>query len=135
MINWKAVGYLCLGLGSVILIWALLVFLTLFSELRQLPYVGQIASITALIAAIPHFIATSVFYVIGGIALYLDSDSQVDQIDFDNEEVSGLDLLDRLDRLEGIVDTNFSVITKRLDKIEEKQNMLSQNTLIKAKKA
>jgi len=37
-------------------------------------------------------------------------------------------------RLEGIVDNNFNVITKRLDEIEEKQNMFSQNTIIKAKR-
>jgi hypothetical protein len=133
LINWKAVGCLSLGIGSVTLIWGLIVFLTVNAELHQIPYIGQIAVKTALIAAVPHFIATSFFYVVGGIGLYLDKDRQTESVDYDNEEVTE-DLLDRLDRLEEIFDNNFSITNQRLDKIEEKQNMLSQNTLIKTKK-
>jgi len=44
------------------------------------------------------------------------------------------DLLERLDRLEDVVDNNFTVINKRLDRIEEKESMTSQNTIIKAKR-
>jgi len=133
MNNWKAVGYVCLGVGSVILIFGLFVFLTINAEIHQIIGFNQIAATTSLITASPYFITAVILYIIGGIGLYMGSNYEEESIVY-SEEVTDEDLLGRLNRLEGIVDNNFNVITKRLDEIEEKQNITSQNTIIKAKR-
>ena len=134
MNNWKAVGYIFLGCGSVILIYALFSFFSILATLRQNPYLAQTATPTALATAAPFLILASCIYIIGGVGLYMGRDNTAISIDSNSEKVMEGDLLDRLNRLEGIVDNNFNVITKRLDEIEEKQNMVSQNTIIKAKR-
>jgi len=76
----------------------------------------------------------SLAYVVGGVGLFMVRDNKAFSIASSREKVTEEDFLDRVSRLEGIVDNNFNVITKRLDEIEEKQNMVSQNTIIKAKR-
>jgi len=132
--NWKAVGYICLGCGSVFLIYALFRFFSIWTPLRQNPYLAQIATTTALTIATPFLILGSLAYVVGGVGLFMGRDNKAFSIASNREKVTEEDLLDRVSRLEGIVDNNFNVITKRLDEIEEKQNMFSQNTIIKAKR-
>ena len=134
MNNWKAIGYICLGVGSVILIYALFSFFSVFTPLRQNPYLAQTATSTALATATPPLILGSIMYVIGGVGLYMGRDNVTKSIISNSTNVTKSDFLDRLNRLEGIVDNNFNVITKRLNEIEEKQNMFSQNTIIKAKR-
>jgi hypothetical protein len=92
------------------------------------------ATPTALEGATPLLVAGSVAYVFGGAGLFMGRDNKAFSIVSHREKVTEEDLLDKVNRLEGIVDNNFSVITKRLDEIEEKQNMFSQNTIIKAKR-
>jgi len=132
--NWKAVGYIGLGCGSVFLIVALIIFFSILTPLRQNPYLAQTATTTALATATPHLILGSLAYVVGGVALFMERDNKAFSISSHREKVTEEDLLDKVSRLEGIVDNNFNVITKRLDEIEEKQNMFSQNTIIKAKR-
>jgi len=132
--NWKAVGYIFLGCGSVVLIYAAFTFFSVLATLRQIPYMSQIATPTALATAAPHLILASCIYVIGGVGLYMGRYNATKSIISNRREVTKSDFLYRLNRLEGIVDNNFNVITKRLDEIEEKQNMISQNTIIKAKR-
>ena len=102
--------------------------------LRQNPYLAQMATPTALAGATPLLIAGSLAYVVGGVWLLVGRDNKAFSIASNREKVTEEDLLDRVSRLEGIVDNNFNVMTKRLDEIEEKQNMFSQNTIIKAKR-
>lgn len=131
----KAIGYICLGCGSVFLIFALFSFFSIFVPFRQNPYLAQIATTTALAGATPLLIAGSGAYVVGGVMLLVGRDiKKAFSIVSHREKVTEEDLLDRVSRIEGIVDNNFNVITKRLDEIEEKQNMFSQNTIIKAKR-
>jgi len=132
--NWKAVGYIFLGCGSVILIYALFSFFSMLATLHQIPYMSQIATPTALATAAPYLVLGSVTYVIGGVGLYMGRDNVTKSIISNSTKMTKRDFLDRLNRLEGIVDNNFNVITKRLNEIEEKQNMVSQNTIIKAKR-
>jgi len=132
--NWKAVGYIGLGCGSVILIYALYSFFSIFTPLRQNPYLAQIATTVALEKATPPLILGSLAYVFGSVGLFMGRDNKAFSIASHREKVTEEDLLDKVSRLEGIVDNNFNVITKRLDEIEEKQNMFSQNTIIKAKR-
>lgn len=130
----KVAGYICLGCGSVILIFALFSFFSVLVTLRQIPALAQIATTTALAGATPLLIIGSLAYVFGGVWLLVGRDNKAFSIAFNREKVTEEDLLDRVSRLEGIVDNNFNVITKRLGEIEEKQNMVSQNTIIKAKR-
>jgi len=103
--------------------------------LRQIPALAQTATTTALAGATPLLIAGSLAYVVGGVFLLVGRDiKKAFSIVSHREKVTEEDLLDRVNRLEGIVDNNFNVITKRVDEIEEKQNMFSQNTIIKAKR-
>ena len=134
MNHWKAVGYICLGCGSAILIYGLFVFLDVNATASINPILaGQIATTTALHEASPYFVGAILLYSVGGLGLYMGSDYEKSSIGY-SEENTDENLLDRLKRLEGIVDNNFNVITKRLDEIEEKQVMASQNTIIKAKR-
>jgi hypothetical protein len=132
--NWKVVGYICLGVGSAILIYGLFVFLDVNSTASINPILaGQIAFTTALHEASPYFVGAIILYIVGGVGLYIDSNYEESEKNY-SEEITDEDLFNRLKRLEEIVDNNFKVITKRLDGMEEKQIMASQDTIIKAKK-
>ena len=69
------------------------------------------------------------------IIYYFEHNKEEDIANSSSKDRTEEDILDRIDRLEDVVDNKFTVITKRLDRIEERQTMLSENTLIKAKKA
>ncbi|MFX1301082.1 MAG: hypothetical protein ACFFDE_09070 [Promethearchaeota archaeon] len=134
MNNWKAGGYIFLGCGSVIFIYALYAFFSMIAMLRQIPYMSQIATATALATVAPYLVLGSLMYIIGGVGLFMGRDNKAFSIASSRQKVTEEDLLDRVSRLEGIVDNNFNVITKRLDEIEEKQDMVSQNAIIRAKR-
>jgi hypothetical protein len=132
--TWRAVGYIFLGIGSVFLIIAFFIFLSMMSMFSQIPYAPQGFTLIALITVTPYLILASITYVIGGICYYVGRERVATPIASIEANVTTRALLEKIERLEGIVDNNFNVITKRLNEIEEKQNLVAQNTIIKAKK-
>lgn len=134
MNTWKAISYIFLGIGTVLLIYAAIAFFSMMPITSQIPYVGQILGSVALAAVSPHLITVAIMYVIGGVSYYAGRENTATQlISSDEAGITAHDILDRLERLEGIVDNNFSIVTQRLDEMEEKQNMASQNTIIRAR--
>jgi hypothetical protein len=132
--NWRVVGYIFLGIGSVFLIYTLFAFVSIISIMSQNPYLTPASNSIALSAIAPYLILASISYVIGGVSYNMGRKNIATSIAPNKADVTTTSLLDKIERLEGIVDNNFNVITKRLDGIEEKQKMASQNTIIKAKK-
>ncbi len=80
----------------------------------------------------PWVIVASVSFVIGGVGLYAGRSNALDKVPQKRNIQS--EVFERLGRLETIVDNNFEIVTKRVDKLEEQQKLASQNTLIRAKK-
>ena len=130
---WKAISYVCLVIGSILLIYGAFVFLDVNARVSQNPFLpNNVATSTALDSASQYFISSAILLAIGCVALYIGTKNETKE--FSSLDEPKEDSIDRFDRLEEIVDNNFTVISRRLDKIEEKQKILSQNTLIKAKK-
>ena len=133
---WRAIGYIFCGLGIVSLMLILVTTLTVRSNpLVQLnPQLFQ----TVLLASItPWVIIASLGFVVGAVGLYIGRNKQHNnkiQSKPSSYQTNETNLLQRLNRLEEIVDNNFSFISKRLDNIEEQQKLASRNILIKAKK-
>lgn len=134
MNNWRVIGYVFLGCGSVLLIYALFAFFGMLSVIPQTPYLAQALTSAALAAIAPYLILGTLAYVIGSVGYYAGQEKTATPISSNKSNVTISATLDKIDRLEGTVDNNFNVITKRLDEIEEKQNMDSQNIIIEAKK-
>lgn len=135
MNTWKVIGYIFLGCGTIVLIYAALAFFGIISVTSQIPYIGQTLSSFALAAVTPYLILAAIMYVIGGVSYYAGREYETTPLRYSNEaEITADDIPYRLERLERIVDNNFGVITERLDEIEEKQNIISQSTIIKARK-
>jgi hypothetical protein len=133
--NLKTLGYVGLACGFVTLIYGLFVFFNINTAVSQNPVLaGEVAFATAIREASPYVMFSVVLVVAGFVCLYVQSNKEDTTISSLAEKITEKDMLDRLNRLEGIVDNNFNVITKRLDEIEEKQLMVSQNTIIKAKR-
>jgi hypothetical protein len=66
--NWKAVGYIFLGWGSVFLIYALIVFFSMTSIFSAIPSLAQ--TTIALAASAPWLIIASLTYVVGVVGYY-----------------------------------------------------------------
>ena len=134
MNNWTVVSYIFLGFGSVLLVLAAFIFSNIYLPYSANPLLAPVAGSVALSASAPWIVLTACAYVVGGVGYYAGQDYVEESSDSEEASERASPLLDRIDRLEGIVDNNFIVITKRLDKIEETQKMSSQNTIVKAKK-
>ena len=131
----KAVGYIFLGIGTILMIYSAILFFSIITVTSQIPIVGQTLSSVALAAVSPFLITGAIMYVVGGVSYYAGREKAATElISATKTEMTPGSLLDRLNRLETIVDNNFSVVTKRLDAIEEKQEMATQKTILKAKK-
>jgi hypothetical protein len=140
---WRVIGYISCGLGMVSL---MLTFVTILA-VRSNPAVQldpQLYPSVVLAAITPWIIGASIEFIIGAVGLYFGGNKQnnnkiqnklpsypTNETSYETNETN---LLERLNRLEEVVDNNFNVISKRLDSIEKKQKLASQNTLIKAKK-
>jgi hypothetical protein len=126
----RAIGYISCGIGLVFLILILVIAL----EVTDNPLVQLSPELlyTVLLSSIePWVIMASLSFVVGAVVLYVGRNKA---IQYDDDQTNETNLLERLNRLEEVVDNNFNFISKRLDNIEEKQKLASQNTLIKAKK-
>jgi len=136
MQNWRILFNIFLILGAIVLLFGAFVFIDTYHTVSINPYLpGQVAFTTALDQASDYFLLSAVGFVSGVVIYYFEHSKEEDIANSSSEDMTEEDILDRIDRLEDVVDNNFTVITKRLDRIEERQTMLSENTLIKAKKA
>jgi hypothetical protein len=68
--NWRAVGYIFLGWGSVFLILGLLVFFGIVSIFSAAPIFGQVSILISLAASAPWFVVASLLYVVGFVGYY-----------------------------------------------------------------
>jgi hypothetical protein len=66
--NWRAVGYIFLGWGSVFLIWAFSIFFAAFFLTSVLPSFTQM--LIALGASVVHFLISALLYVVGFVGYY-----------------------------------------------------------------
>lgn len=132
MNNWQAVGYIFVGFGVVLFSFAILdgyfVASPLIGILPQLAQAAFIAFIT------PWIVLACLSFVVGAVGLYVGRNRMNSKVTAKNTLLGEPNLLERINRLEAVVDNNFVVITKRFDEIEEQQKLVSKNTLIKAKK-
>ncbi len=131
MNNWRAVGYIFLGLGLIVLMYSILVGLTLWSGFSMAyqqnpnPIVAQTAQTATLVAMSPFFIGAASLLVVAGVGLYAGREAPESKAD---------EIVERIDKLETIVDNNFGFLDKRLDKVEAQQQLVSQSTILKAKR-
>jgi hypothetical protein len=133
---WRVIGYISCGLGIVSLMLMLVTVLTVKSN-PAVQLEPQLFQSVLLATITPWIIGASIEFIVGAVGLYVGGNKQHNnkiQNKLPSCQTNETNLLQRLERLEEIVDNNFSFISKRLDNIEEQQKFASQNTLIKAKK-
>lgn len=70
MNNWRVIGYISLGFGSVFLILALLVFFGVLSVFSLTPLPDQFSISISLIASAPMLVITTLFYIVGIVGYY-----------------------------------------------------------------
>lgn len=70
MKNWRAVGYIFLGWGSIFLILGLLVFFGIVSIFSAAPIFGQASILVSLAASAPLFVLAAFLYVVGVVGYY-----------------------------------------------------------------
>lgn len=132
---WKVIGEIFLGCASVVLIYAVLAFFIIVSTTSQIPFVGQVLSSVALPVTAPYFVLAAFMYVIGGVTYHAGSENSPPPLTSSNKgDLTANNMLDRLNRLEEVVDDNFKVITDRLTELEVEQYLASQSTIVKANK-
>jgi hypothetical protein len=68
--NWRAIGYIFLGWGSVFLILGLLIFFGIVSIFSAAPIFGQVSILISLAASAPWFVLASLLYVVGIVGYY-----------------------------------------------------------------
>jgi hypothetical protein len=68
--NWRAVGYIFLGWGSVFLIYGLLVFFGIASIFSAAPIFSQASILVSLAASAPWFVLAALLYVVGVVGYY-----------------------------------------------------------------
>ena len=133
----RIIGYVFVALGIISIIVMLVIGFSVRSNpiLQTNPQLFQGLFLTAIT---PFIIGAVIMFIIGVAGLYAGKTKSIpknDSIRSDSSyQKNESNLLERLSRLENIVDNNFDVMIKRLDKIEEQQKIASQNTIIKAKK-
>jgi hypothetical protein len=100
----------------------------MISEIYQTPYLAQAIISAALTAIAPYLILGTLAYVIGSVGYYAGREKTTTPIPSNKSKATISATLDKIDRLEGTVDDNFNVVIKRLDEIEEEENMVSQTS-------
>ena len=70
MNNWRAVGYIFLGWGSVFLILGLLIFFGIVSIFSAAPIFSQASILVSLAASAPWFVLAALLYVVGVVGYY-----------------------------------------------------------------
>jgi hypothetical protein len=122
--KWRVVGHIFLVWGSVLLISALGAFIGMISVIDQTLYVDE-ALISAASAVIAPYLGFAAFaYVISGVGYYAGRENAATPISSNESNVTINAALDKTDNLEENVDNNFNftVLMKRFEEIEEKQN-------------
>jgi predicted membrane channel-forming protein YqfA (hemolysin III family) len=82
--NWRAAGYIFLGWGSVFLIYALIVFLSLTSIFSAIPSLAQ--ATIALAANVPWLIIASLAYVNGVVCYYAGRENAATSVEANLED-------------------------------------------------
>ena len=90
MNNWRAIGYIFLGFGTVFLVLALCVFLGLISIFSGFSFFGQASIPISLAASAPWLILASIMYVVGIVGYFAGKEKHYPSPDLDEvgEEVS-----------------------------------------------
>jgi hypothetical protein len=128
----KAIGYTFLGIGTVFLILACIIFLSVSFMTHQV--FGAAWATVGLAAGAPWWVLSAICYVIGTVGYYAGQEN-VAALGAVKLKIGTPDsIMQRIDRLENIVDKNFGVVTARLDELEETQKLAAQNTIVKARK-
>ncbi len=129
MNNWRVIGYICIVVGFIAFIIGL-IMLTILRANPALGFLGTETYQSMIINGVAPWIITSVvLFVISGLGFYYGrTNKQTKKLTKDNPLDSNI--LERINRLETVIDNNFAVVDRRLDKIEQTN---SQNTLLKAK--
>ena len=70
MNNWRVVGYIFLGWGSIFLVLGLLIFFGIVSLFSAAPIFGQVSILVSLAASAPMFVFASLLYVVGFVGYY-----------------------------------------------------------------
>lgn len=132
MNNWQAVGYIFVGFGMVLFIFAILAGYFVASPFREI--LPQLAQATFIAFITPWIVLACLSFVVGFVGLFVGRNRMDSKVTAKNTLLGEPNLLERINRLEAVVDNNFAVIAKRFDEIEEQQKLVSKSTLIKAKK-
>jgi len=144
MNNWKAVGYIFFGFGAVLLVFSFIdgyeAASTFFGINTQLAESTFFAFIT------PWAVFASFSIVVGSVGVYSGrkeinpeeafyaGKKEINPEVAEEKTSDETEVLQRINHMEEVVDNNFAVISKRLNKIEQQQKRASEDTLIKAKK-
>jgi predicted membrane channel-forming protein YqfA (hemolysin III family) len=83
--NWRAVGYISLGWGSIFLIYALIVFLSLTPMFSAIPSLAQ--ATIALAANAPWLIIASLAYVVGVVCYYTGRENAATSVEANLEDM------------------------------------------------
>jgi hypothetical protein len=126
---WRPIGYIFLSSGLFIIMFFII---TGFLSTRLIAETSpQLAAVAFAGIILPWLFISSLCFIIGGVSLHFGREKNPEMIM--KKENNSFNIIERINRLESIMDNNFEVINKRIDSIEEQQKLASQNTLIKAK--
>jgi len=104
-----------------------------FTSTRPIAEISpQLAAATFIAFITPWVFISSLCFIIGGVGLHFGREKNPEIMMKEGNDISNI--VERINRLESIMDNNFEVINNRIHSIEEQQKLASQNTLIKAKK-
>ncbi len=121
----RALGIMFVGFGVVLLLYSTLLAATSASFISAVS--PDAATIAFFAIMMPFILPAALCFVIGFTGVYMSRDIG----NYENPE--GLvDIHARLKRLEYIVDNNFEVVTKKLDKKEQEKRAAAEDTMMKA---
>jgi hypothetical protein len=121
----RALGIMFVGFGVVLLLYSTLLAATSASFISAVS--PEVATIAFFAIMMPFILPAALCFVVGFTGVYMSRDIG----NYENPE--GLvDIHARLKRLEYIVDNNFEVVTKKLDKKEQEKRVISEDTILKA---
>jgi hypothetical protein len=123
---WRALGFIFVGFGFVLLLYSLMLGWTAASAISVLS--PQTANSLFFATFTPLVLPASLCFVVGFTGVLTGRSIE----NYENPEESG-SVLKRLNQLEYIVDNNFEVIKKKLETREEQQRRASQDTILKVR--
>ena len=131
----KVIGYSFLGCGTVFIVVAVFIFFNVIGKIAQFPLISHESNPLALAECVPYLILAVISYVIGGVSYCMRRVNPTTPLVPPNKiEMKSTKILRKLKKLESIDDVNLNVFITIPDEINENQHLVTQSTMVQAKK-